>query len=213
MLIKSSKVHVKREQQKDEIARIAARLFEERGFEKVSLLDIAGRYGKGRTTIYEYFKDKNELLAFCLEREMSVYLEKIMSIMKAPGTFKDKIREFIKVQLVYGTAHAGYSRLFRSLSNSASGGITSKTRALIEKLHGEVYAALTGEISSAVSRGEIRNVQVQLVMQLLINATSLPIRVNADAERISEDILAIFWTGLEKEKQKAQVRAGRRQGK
>lgn len=211
MAMKSLKVRAKREKQKDEIARIAARLFEEKSFEKVSLLDIAGRYGKGRTTIYEYFKDKNELLAFCLEREMSVYLEKVMSIMKASDAFRDKIREFIKVQLVYGTAHAGYSRLFRSLSNSASE-TARKTRVQIEKLHGEVYAALTGEINSAIGRGEIRQVRSELVVQILVNATSLPIRAKADPERLSQEILALFWAGLGKEK-KAKTQAERMQRK
>ncbi len=199
MPIKSHKIQAKRDKQKDEITRIAARLFEEKGFEKVSLLHIAERYGKGRTTIYEYFKDKNELLASCLEREMNVYHEKITSIMKAPGTLKDRIREFIKVQLVYGTAHAVYSRLFRSLSRSASG-VASKARAMIEELHGEVYAALKQEIIAAISRGEIRSVPVELTIQILINATSLPIRITNDPERISEDILTLFWTGVATEK-------------
>lgn len=209
----SVKVEAKREKQKEEIARIAALLFEEKGFEKVSLLDIAGRYGKGRTTIYEYFKDKNELLAFCLEREMSVYHEKIMSIMKAHGTLKDRMREFIKVQLVYGTAHAGYSRLFRSLSGSASG-VASKTRAVIRKLHGEVYAALTREIRAAIGRGEIRDVPVELMMQVLINATSLPIRIKADPEKISEDILALFWNGVgERELTRHKARSARKGGR
>lgn len=195
MPVKSLKVKAKREKQRDEIVRTAARLFEEKGFEKVSLRHIAARYGKGRTTIYEYFKDKNELLASCLEMEMKVYHENIMSIMKTPGTLKDRIREFIKVQLVYGAAHSGYSRLFRSLSQGASG-TASKTRAMIERLHGEVYAALSQEITAAIGRREIKAVPVELAMQILINATSLPIRMKTDPERLSEDILALFWTGL-----------------
>lgn len=191
------RVQAKREKQKDEISRIAARLFEEKGFEKVSLARIAARYGKGRTTLYEYFKDKNELLAFCLEREMGVYLEKIMNIMRTPGAFRNKLREFIKVQLVYGAAHAGYSRLFRSLSNSASG-TAARTRVAIEKLHGEVYAVLAGEIGAAVERGEIRVVPARLVMQLLINVTSSPVRSDAGSEKIAEDMLSVFWDGLAK---------------
>lgn len=201
------RVQAKREMQKDEIARIAARLFEEKGFEKVSLLQIADRYGKGRTTLYEYFQDKNELLAFCLEREMGVYLEKVMNILRPPGTFKDKVREFFKVQLVYGTAHAGYSRLFRSLANSTSG-LASKTRGVIKKLHGEVYAALQGEIGGAIRRGEIREAPIPLVMQLLINATSMPIRVDTPPERTVEEILAVFWNGLGTDR-KPRTHAGR----
>ncbi len=213
MVRKSTKVEAKREKQKDGIVRIAALLFEEKGFEKVSLLDIAGRYGKGRTTIYEYFKDKNELLAFCLEREMKAYHEKIMSIMKAPGTLKDRIREFIKVQLVYGTAHVGYSRLFRSLSQSASG-VVSKTRTVIQKLHGEVYATLTREIRAAIGRGEIKDVPVELTMQILINATSQPIRINADPEKISEAILGLFWNGVgERELTRCKARSARKGGR
>lgn len=195
----SPKVQAKREKRKDELVRVAARLFEAQGFEKVTLLDVAGEFGKGRTTIYEYFKDKNELLAACLEQEMIVYHEKIMSIMETGGSLQDKMREFIKVQLVYGTAHVGYSRLFRSLTGSALM-LAAKTRTMIGKLHGEVYATLTNQIKSAIRRGEIRNVPVELTMQLLVNATSHPIRSTADPGNVTEDILTVFWSGMEKKK-------------
>ncbi len=195
MLKNSSKVQIKRANRRDEIVRVAARLYEERGYEKVSLLDVARKFGKGRTTIYEYFRDKNELLAECLEQEMIVYHEKIMGIMNAPGSFKGRLREFIGVQLVYGTAHVGYSRLFRALTRDAST-LAAKTRARIGKLHAEVYGALTQELKSAIRRGKIRSVPVELTMQLLINATSLPIRSATAPEKIAEDILAFFWDGM-----------------
>lgn len=193
----SLRIQAKREKRRDEIVQIAARLFEEQGFEKVSLLDVARQFGKGRTTIYEYFRDKNELLAACLEREMIVYHEKITSIMKAPGTLRNRLLEFIKVQLVYGAAHAGYSRLFRILTREATT-IAVKTRTSIGRLHGEVYGALTRELESAVRKGEIKKKPVELTMQLLINATSLPIRSTAAPDKIAEDILSLFWSGMEK---------------
>jgi AcrR family transcriptional regulator len=194
----SPKVQAKREKRRDEIVRIAARLFEERGFEDVSLLDIAKHFGKGRTTIYEYFVDKNQLLAACLEQEMAVYHEKIMSIMKTQGPLRDRMREFITVQLVYGTAHTGYSRLFRALTRNSSM-LAAETRSKLGKLHAEVYSILSRQIRAAVRRGEIRNVPVELAMQLLINATSLPIRTDADPAKVTEGILDVFWMGMRKE--------------
>lgn len=195
----------KREKMKNEIIQAAVSLFMKKGFDRVSLSDISSKINRGRTTVYEYFKNKNEILAQYLEEEMLRYHEKVIDIMGRNIGFKDKLMEFVSLQLEYGIHHGGFSQLFRSLSR-VSRDISEKTEIVIREKHREVYRVLTNEFSLAIKRKDIRDMPPELVMQLLINATSLPVRSKKDQARTAEEVLSIFWSGISN----ADVQVGRK---
>jgi AcrR family transcriptional regulator len=192
---KKYNVRHKREKRKNEIIQAAVSLFMEKGFDRVSLSDISSKINRGRTTVYEYFSNKNEILALYLEKEMFRYHEKVMAIMGKKADFKDKLMEFIGLQLEYGSYHRGFSQLFRSLSRGSED-ISVKIEKVIRGKHHEIYSALTDEFSSAIGRNEIRDMPPALMMQLLINATSLPVRSNKDQTRTAEEVFSVFWSGI-----------------
>jgi len=185
----------KREKKRDEIALAAAGLFMEKGFDRVRFSDIASEAHLGRTTIYEYFTNKDEILATYLEREMGRYHERAMAVLEKKIALREKLKEFIALQLEYGSSHRGFSQLFRSLSVS-SAAISSKVERFIREKHNAVYSALTGELSTAIERKEIRNIPPTLIMQLLINSTSFPIKGNSETSRTADEVLSIFWSGI-----------------
>jgi len=192
---KKYNVRFKREGKKDEIIQAAVQLFIEKGFDRVSLSDIASRLNLGRTTIYEYFNNKSEILALYLEKEILDYHEKVMSIMNKKVAFRNKLMEFIKLQLEYSGYHKSFSQLFRSLSRS-SGNISAKTEAAIRGKHQEIYVALMNEFNAAIRRKEIRDLPSDVLMQLLINATSFSLRGKKEPAQIAEEVFSIFWSGI-----------------
>jgi len=53
---------------RDELLRVALRLFAERGFDRTTIADIAAATGTAHGLVYHYFSSKNELLLAVLER-------------------------------------------------------------------------------------------------------------------------------------------------
>jgi AcrR family transcriptional regulator len=51
---------------RDEIVRISAQLFRQKGYDAVKISDIAGSASIGKGTFYQYFKNKEELFFECL---------------------------------------------------------------------------------------------------------------------------------------------------
>src|SRR5687767_11738816 len=51
-----------RERARDEVARVAVRLFDRRGFDAVSVDEIARRAGVSRRTLFRYFPSKEDLV-------------------------------------------------------------------------------------------------------------------------------------------------------
>jgi AcrR family transcriptional regulator len=187
----------KRDGKKDEIVQAAVQLFMEKGFDRVSLSEIAGKINLGRTTIYEYFNNKNEILATYLEREMTVYHNKVTAIFKKKAAIEEKLRDFITLQLEYGSYHRGFSQLFGSLSRDAKD-ISAKTEAAIREKHREIYSLLIHEFNDALQGGKVRNLSPGLIMQLLINATSFPVKSGNDLRQTAEQVFSIFWSGISK---------------
>ena len=66
----------RKESRADEIINCATQLFLKNGFEKTTFSDIAKEGGMARSTIYLYFKDKNDILKsiihFCFENHRSL---------------------------------------------------------------------------------------------------------------------------------------------
>ncbi|WDV44460.1 TetR/AcrR family transcriptional regulator [Clostridiaceae bacterium M8S5] len=68
------------QKRKDYIANEAVAIFVEKGFHKTKLLDIAEKCGLGRTTLYQYFKNKNDVFQYVVESEKSKLIMSINQI-------------------------------------------------------------------------------------------------------------------------------------
>lgn len=75
------------------------RLVMERGYEDVSLADVAQDVGLARTAIYNYFPDRESLLFAWTDREVGRAMEGIEREVDAAPTSAEKLRIFIRLQL------------------------------------------------------------------------------------------------------------------
>lgn len=82
-----------------------AELVEERGYDAVSLADIAARAGLVRTAIYNYVPDKETLLLEYTARETTGYLERLSGALDSVDAPLDRLRAYIRTQLAYFADH------------------------------------------------------------------------------------------------------------
>ena len=83
-----------------------AELVRERGYDAVSLSDVAARVGLARTAIYNYFRRREELLLAWTDREVMRSVERLIAEVEAEERCADKLRAFVRLQLEsFITAH------------------------------------------------------------------------------------------------------------
>ncbi|HHY59616.1 MAG TPA: TetR/AcrR family transcriptional regulator [Clostridia bacterium] len=58
---------------KDEIAQHALRVFVERGYHRTTLQDVAAKCGIGRTTLYSYFKNKEDIFLHVVKKQVEAF--------------------------------------------------------------------------------------------------------------------------------------------
>ncbi len=99
------------------ILSIAEKLFVERGIDKVNLTDIAGEYGIMRSTLYRYFRNKEEVLWHIMHRKTLAFFQKLTERFQSTGgTAFERYKTFVEILMEEFSAHAE-SFLFIGLFN------------------------------------------------------------------------------------------------
>jgi AcrR family transcriptional regulator len=81
-------------------------LLMKKGYDGVSLADVAGAVGLARTAIYNYFPDRETLLVAWTDREVARTIEALLREVEAAESSTEKLRTFVRLQLEsFATRH------------------------------------------------------------------------------------------------------------
>jgi AcrR family transcriptional regulator len=84
---------------KGEILDNAARLFQKWGYNKTTIEDIAKAAGKGKSSLYYYYKDKEEIFTGVISREVSAMFSVINEQIEKCPTAEGKLRVYVETYL------------------------------------------------------------------------------------------------------------------
>lgn len=80
-------------------------LLYERGYDGLTLADVARDAGLARTAIYNYFPDKSSLLVSYAMRETDRFVEQLDEALRSVDNPVDQLRTYIRLQLGYFAAN------------------------------------------------------------------------------------------------------------
>lgn len=107
-------MRVRTEEKRHEILRIAARLFEELGYERTSMSMIASQVGGSKATLYGYFPSKEELLRAVLDHDVNEEADRLMHEFLAE---KDLRSGLIRLGISYLSRHHARAASIRTVAN------------------------------------------------------------------------------------------------
>lgn len=90
---------VNEERVEADILRVAGGLIQQFGIQKVTMQDIAKAAGKGKSTLYYYFKSKEEILDAVLEDEMKDFYLRFKVAVEEAETFEEKLKTYIVTKI------------------------------------------------------------------------------------------------------------------
>jgi len=82
-----------------QILQAAQQLFQKHGFQKVSMDDVAKAIGKGRSSLYYYYKSKDEIFEAVIDAEIKDILNEIGRAMEKADGVGEKIRAFCTAKI------------------------------------------------------------------------------------------------------------------
>ena len=78
---------------------MARQLFAKQGLDNTTMNDIAVASGKGRRTLYTYFKNKEDVFSAVIETELGHLSEMVAIVVRRQMSLEDKLVEFIFAHL------------------------------------------------------------------------------------------------------------------
>lgn len=78
-------MRIKTDERRDAIIAAAAELFREMGYERASMAAIAARVGGSKTTLYGYFKSKEELFAAVMQAGVKERAQRMVALLAPPS--------------------------------------------------------------------------------------------------------------------------------
>ncbi len=177
----------------------ARRFFLERGYSEVSMQQIADAVGMTKAALYYHFRDKDDLFAQVVVREMSRQREIIERQIDRGGSFTELVE---RIALLY----------FDQLSPDSLRMMTDFKEHVPENRHADVHReldlfvnSLTGMFERAAQRGEIRNISPRLaafvffhtLVGLVINSVRDPLLAPpADPRAAAHLVASIVLHGI-----------------
>ena len=80
---------------RDLIIDSARNIFSRFGFKKTTMEEIAQAMGKGKSSIYYYFKSKDEIFEAVVEKEVSILRQEVLKATSTSNSPKEKLRLYI----------------------------------------------------------------------------------------------------------------------
>ena len=183
---------------REQLMDIAAQLFDSKGYAQTSINDIAQAIGLGRSAVYHYFRNKEEILAALVEAEALTPSHQLQELNDEPGlTPGERLRraivDGIKRRLAPGSRFIAISRLEAQIPDELG--------PLYNQGRRDIYDFYVRCISEGVTSGEFRPVDPKIAAFAVIGMANWTSRWYAPSgprspQEIGEIIADIALNGL-----------------
>lgn len=181
---------------RDEIAQSAISVLLEKGFQETSVREIADAAGIGKSTLYDYFKTKEDILIFVTEKEVALLTRRAQEIAQKPEGVKERLRQVMQMHLDYLMQNKEfYLKLTVELQRLS---LESQRRIQVKRY---AYQDLLRDlIAQGVREGVFRTVEPMLAARILF-AALMPIvftsRPSGKPQEMMEEAFEILLRGIQ----------------
>lgn len=179
-----------------QVLAVAVELFNEQGYDRTSIDDLARRLGISKSAIYHHVASKEELLRLAVDRALGGLFAAAAHVQDQPGSAIDRLEALVRQSVLVLTAELPYVTLLLRVR-----GNTPVERAAVERRR-EFDAIVADLVAQAEKDGDIRpDVDPLLTARLLFGMVNSlvewfrPDRAT-DANTLAEAVARIAFGGI-----------------
>ncbi len=179
-----------------EIFDAALHLFLDKGFNETSMREIAEAAGVGKSTLYDYFTTKDDILLSVMEEEVQGLVDRARQIASQPVSPQEKFLQIVQDYLNYLMHNeVFFTRLSLEVQRLAP---TSQVR--IQTRRHAYQEVIRSVIDEGIQAGCYRSIDSLLAARVILSALSPAVYTtykNVNREKMKEDALTLLLKGLE----------------
>ena len=183
------------ESRRYEIAESAKLLFVENGFNETSMRQIAQAVGVGKSTLYDYFSSKDDIILYVIQDHINTLLDRAEAIISEPKPASENLRQVMHMHLAFLLENkAFYLRLLFEAQRLKA---ESQQRIQVQRY---AYQDLVKSlIDTGIRQGCFRPVDSTMTMKTLISMMTPVVytsRPSGTPEEMLDAGLDLIMTGL-----------------
>ncbi len=173
-----------------EIVGHAARLFDEKGYHRTSLGEIAAAVGIQKPTLYHYFRRKDEILFWIHEAVIDVVLERYLARQGTAMSASQQLLEVIADILELNETRPGYARVFFEQLRELS----PDDRKIVREKRDRYFQLIEDLIEDGVESGEFRDVDTRLAAFSILGSCNWTYQwFRPEPGSSSRQVAYVFW--------------------
>ncbi|MBC7124765.1 TetR/AcrR family transcriptional regulator [Tenuifilum osseticum] len=186
---------------RENIVSAATEVFSRYGFKKTSMEDIARALRMGKSSIYYYFKGKEEIFQAVVDREANLLRVKVKEILESGLPVTEKLRSYVKMRMDLIKHLSNYMEILKNddLMNLE---LTEKFR---KKYDDEEITIVKQMLEEGINRNELKVKDLNLSALAIVTAMKgleIPLVTSTmgveSLNMVIDDMLDILFYGIVK---------------
>jgi AcrR family transcriptional regulator len=168
----------------------------EKGFTNTSMHEIAQAADVGKSTLYDYYKSKEEILIFYFKDEIEKLTGRAQEIMQQEIRVTEKLKKIMLMHMRYLVEN---KHTFLKLSVEAQR-LSLESQEQIQTKRHAYQDMIRALIEDGTRTGELRAVNSLLAARSIFNLLATAVftsRPTGTPEEMLDDVLDIFFTGIQ----------------
>lgn len=203
-----NEVHIA-DRKKDIILDVTKKLIVQYGYAKTTLDDIAGALGMKKSSLYYYYKNKEDIIYEVMMREKSLYLKCIKEALEIEGSTLDKMTNYEWAKENY------FKKSFTpfDLTINQVCEIKRDIQELLKDIECEEKKLIAKVLKDGIENNELKKLNKNQVAEIIINISEA-IRIkefyNSETQRMkesdfdkvlkqTEEIINLIFNGIKKQ--------------
>ena len=184
------------QRRRKEIFEASVHLFLDKGFNETSMREIANAAGVGKSTLYDYFKSKDDILVSYFEGEIVKITARAQRMAEQDLSVSDKLRQIMQMHLTY---LVDKKQFYLKLSMEAQR-LALQSQQRIQTSRYAYQDMLRRLIEEGIQMGEFRDVNSLFAARSIFSLLTLTVfasRPTGTPEEMIQDAMDIFFKGIQ----------------
>lgn len=186
------------EEKKIRIVEVAKELIAQYGFKKTTMDEIATKARMGKSSMYYYFKNKEDIFAEIVRSHSEEFRWELNDVIQKAYSPQDKIMQYVRARMLHLKQLSNY---YKTLTNEYLDHYL-----FIEQVREDFYNFENQTLSNIINEGIQKNIftpcKVDVVVRMIaiaIKGLEYPLFVQKeqDLERDSQQMMEIIFKGIE----------------
>ncbi len=177
----------------------ATTLFSDIGYEATTFADLAAEAGVGRTTIYEYFTDKEDLLASLVEEELPITISQMLDRLPEEGLRVERLALLARAMVEFVATDPTLGLLLhREVPRLSLDAKQRVAQAHLDLIH-EFISLLRGGVAAGELRSLPLDVMGRIVQDIIMSGAQVLIDADdprARMEEVTTSVVSVLLDGI-----------------